>query len=59
LRSPYRPRSRATDLTIGECFAPAVFRFTSEFGAASLDPVDAFGPGHAIPHSIASLARLD
>jgi hypothetical protein len=30
LRSPYRPRSRATDLTIGECFALAVFRFISE-----------------------------
>jgi len=30
LRSPSRPRSRATDLTIGERFAPAVFRFISE-----------------------------
>jgi len=43
LRSPNRPRSRATDLTIGERFAPAVFRFISEVGAASLDPVDASG----------------
>jgi hypothetical protein len=54
LRPPYRPRSRATDLTIGEHFAPAVFRFTSEVIAASLDPVDALGLSAAVPHHLAA-----
>jgi hypothetical protein len=54
LRSPYRPRSRATDLTIGKRFAPAVFRFTSEIVAASLGPVDALGLSSAVSHHLAT-----
>jgi hypothetical protein len=56
LRSHLARASRAADLTISEHVAPAVFRFTSEVVAASLDPVDAFGLSPAAPHLAASLA---
>jgi len=57
LRSPDRPRSRATDLHDRRTRRPCGFPLFQRVMAASLDPVDALQPSPAAPHLAASLAR--